>query len=632
MCGIAGVLSLTDAPIQRAVIKVMCDAIAHRGPDDHRYLFGGAHGWDYHRHKIALDESRNAWIGLGHRRLSIVDIQHGHQPMANEDRQAWVVFNGEIFNHADLRSQLIQRGHVFETQSDTEAILHAYEEKGPAAALDLNGQFAFAIWDARQDALVLVRDRFGIKPLYYTFHDGYFLFASEIKALLQMPGLPRKLNAQALAEHFTFQNTYGDKTFFEGIHLLPAGTWMRIHRDGRVEQQTYWDLHYLGDDTRDEKTLENELRERLETAVKRQLMSEVPVGAHLSGGMDSGTIAALASRHIPHLQTFNCGFDIPAGADDLERYFDESAAARLMADSLDVRHHELRLGAKDNFSVMPHVLWHLDEPRMGISYQNYHLARFIHGNATVILGGAGGDELFAGYPWRYNPIADVTNHAEFAPRYYDLWTRFLDDSAKREWFFSSETTAALGGFSTRESFDSVLAGANGPDALSWALYVDMKTFLQGLLVVGDKLGMAASLEERVPLLDHDLVDFALRLPSGWKLRDGQGKYMLRNVMRQYVPAAIADGRKQGFTPPDAALYRGPLRGDVQNLLLGPRTLERNIFQPSGIRRILDEHFSGNANHRFLIWSLMLFEWWNRLYIDGDTLQPDSASAFVSADH
>lgn len=619
MCGIAGIFSFNGHPIERSLVKQMCDSIAHRGPDDHRYLFGGQYGWDYHRHTLDPQQDRPANVGLGHRRLSIVDIQHGHQPMSNEDQSVWLVYNGEIFNYQSLRAGLIERGHRFETNSDTEVIIHLYEEKGAGCALDLNGQFAFALWDARENSLLLVRDRFGIKPLYYTVQEGRLLFASEIKALLQDPRIPRRLNYQALAEHFTFQNTFGDKTFFEGIFLLPPATWLHISRDGHIQQNEYWDMVYQGDDRRDEKTLQHELRGHLETAVQRQLMSEVPVGAHLSGGMDSGSIAALATRHIPHLQTFTCGFDIPPEADEYERFFDESANARLIAGHLDVRHHEMRLNASDNFPVMAQVAWHLDEPRLGISYQNYRLAQFIHGNVTVVLGGAGGDELFGGYLWRYEPILNMTSLAQFKPCYYQLWTRFLSDDDKRTWFFSPQTTAALGEFSTYDSFTEVADRARGADPLSWALYFDAKTFLHGLLVVEDKLGMSASLEERVPLLDHDLVDFSLRLPSEWKFRNGQGKYMIRNVMRAFVPEEIANGRKVGFTPPDATWYRGALREEIKTLLLDRRTLERDIFQPAGIERILEEHFSGKANHRFLIWSLMIFEWWNRLFLDGDSL-------------
>jgi asparagine synthase (glutamine-hydrolysing) len=623
MCGIAGILSLNGAPVDRPLVKRMCDAIAHRGPDDHRYAFFGAHGVDYHRHEIDPAEDRHTQVGLGHRRLSIVDIAHGHQPMSNEDQSIWLVFNGEIFNHMDLRPGLIARGHQFATNADTEVILHLYEEKGQDCALDLNGQFAFALWDGQK--LLLVRDRFGIKPLYYTIQNGRLLFASEIKAILQDAAVQRRLNHEALSEHFTFQNTFGDKTFFEGIHLLPAGNYLEIDLEGNIIQREYWDLTYTAADSRDEITLQNELAAHLEKAVQRQLMSEVPVGAHLSGGMDSGSIAALATRHIPHLQTFNVGFDIPRNADEHEQHFDESSYARLMAESLDVRHHELRLNHTDNFPVMAHVAWHLDEPRVGISYQNYHLSQFIHGNATVVLGGAGGDEFFGGYVWRYKAISAMTDRNQFQRRYYDLWTRFLDDDSKRGWFFSDATNRALGDFSTYESFADVSKRASGPDALCWALYLDAKTFLHGLLVLSDKLGMSASLEERVPLLDHDLVDFALGLPSHWKLRDGQGKYMLRNVMRAYVPPEIADARKVGFTPPDATWYREILRDEVAALLLSPRALDRSIFQPAGIRRILDEHNTGTANHRFLIWSLMIFEWWNRLYIDGDPL-PEIASS------
>ncbi len=619
MCGIAGIFRWDGVPVERALIKRMCDAIAHRGPDDHRYLFGGAHGVDYHRQAIDPAETRSACVGLGHRRLSIVDIEHGHQPMPNEDQSIWLIFNGEIFNHQALRPGLMARGHRFDTAADTEVILHLYEDNGPACALHLNGQFAFALWDARENSLLLVRDRFGIKPLYYTVQDGRLLFASEIKALLQDPRLSRAIHYPALAEHFTFQNMYGDKTLFENIRLLPPGSWLRVDAEGRITQATYWDMHFTADARGDESALAAQLDAHLQTAVQRQLMSEVPVGAHLSGGMDSGSIATLASAQIPHLQTFNCGFDIPPNADALEQYFDESTYAQHIADHIDARHHALRLDARHGFPALAHVAWHLDEPRVGISYQNYYLSQFMRPHVTVVLSGAGGDELFGGYVWRYNAIREATDRATFEAQYYDIWTRFLSDDAKRDWFFSAETTRHLGDFSTFESYRAMMRGADGPDPLAWALYFDAKTFLHGLLIVSDKLGMAASLEERVPLLDHDLVDFALRLPSRWKLHNGQGKYLLREVMRHWVPEHIANGRKQGFTPPEASWYRTVLRDDVARLLLDDRTLARGIFQPDGIRRILDEHQQARANHRFLIWSLMSFEWWCRLFLDGDPL-------------
>jgi asparagine synthase (glutamine-hydrolysing) len=597
----------------------MCDSIAHRGPDDHRYFFSGPGGDEYYRHELPAQGEGGVFLGLGHRRLAIVDIAGGHQPMPNEDRRLWLVYNGEIFNHQDLRPDLIRRGHNFATQSDTEVILHLYEEQGPDCAKTLNGQFAFGLWDSHQQHLVLVRDRFGIKPLYYTQYGGYFAFASEIKALLTLPGLPRRLNYQALAEHFTFQNTFGEKTFFEGIHLLPPGHHLTISKDGALQLREYWDLSYTAQagDPRKEEALREALRGHLERAVQRQLMSEVPVGAHLSGGMDSGSIAALASLHLPHLKTFTCGFDLPPGADEYEQHFDESALARLTAAHLDLEHHELRLGPGHNFPTMPALIRHLDEPRVGISYQNYWLAQFVRqSGVTVVLGGAGGDELFAGYLWRYQAIADLNDRARFAERYYGLWTRFLSDEAKRDWFFSPQTTQALGDFSTyRDSFLPILARAGGDDPLHWALYFDAKTFLHGLLVVEDKVGMAASTEERFPLLDHDLVDFSLNLPARWKLQGGEGKYLLRQVMRRYVPAEIAGARKQGFTPPDATWYRTVLRPQVEGLLLSERALGRGVFQAEGIKRILEEHFSARQNHRFLIWSLMLFEEWWRAFMD-----------------
>lgn len=574
----------------------MCDLIRHRGPDDSGLWTDGS-------------------IGLGHRRLSIIDLSpRGHNPMPNEDETIWLVFNGEIYNYRDLRADLRRQGHRFRSETDTEVILHLYEEHGPACVEKLNGMFAFALWDGRGRCLYLARDRFGIKPLYYTLLGDRLVFASEIKAFLALPEFKVRPDPYALAEHFSFQNTFGDRTLFEGVKLLPAGHYLTCS-DGRVETRSYWDLRFQPEPGLSLEEWAAGLRERFETAVARQLMSDVPLGTFLSGGMDTGSISAVAAHHIPGLHTFTCGFSLPPGASDLERLFDEREESRRLARLLRTNHHELELGSDAMAAALPRVVWHLDEPRVGISYQVYYTAELIRRYVTVVLSGVGGDELFAGYPWRYQPALQ-NESGDFEQTYYQLSIRFLTDGEKRR-LFTADVNRALGDYSTFDSFRSVLAGAGDADPLHRALYFDFKTFLNGLFLVDDRLSMAHSVEGRVPFCDNDFVDYVCRIPSEFKLRDGEGKIVLRRAMRGLLPEETLCRRKQGFTPPDGTWYKGAALEYIRHLILGKRALERGFFRPEAVRRILDDHLQDRRNNRFLIWSLLCFEWWNRLFIDRD---------------
>lgn len=621
MCGIAGIYRFDGRPLDRRTVRSMGDALAHRGPDDDRYYFWSARGGnELYRHQVPPAAEHAPVLGFAHRRLSIVDIASGHQPMTNEDASMWICYNGEVYNHLDLRRALRNEGHIFNTQSDTEAVLHQYEQFGPDGVKQLNGLFAYAIWDSTRRQLYLARDRFGVKPLYYTIHDGALVFASEIKAILQVPGIPRQPNPTTIAQHFTFMNHYDDSTFFQGIKLLPPGHWLLVDSDGNVTVQRYWRMEYRGDDTRDEDAIANELRAHFERGVERQLMSEVPLGTFLSGGMDTGSISAVAARRIPQMHTFTCGFTVPEGADSLEQYFDESAESFELADLLGTQHHEIRLSAEHNFPALPHVAWALDEPRLGISYQNWYTSQMIRRHVVVVLSGGGGDELFAGYHWRHSRALPFDDPAQWNRAYYREWVRFMDDGSKREDLFSDDFNRQLGGYNTYDdAFLPVMDGVQTRDPLARALHFDFHTFLHGLFVVEDKLSMAHSIEARVPFLDNDLVDFALGIPASLKLKDGTSKYILKRAMRGILPDETLVRRKQGFTPPDATWYRGPLRGEVEALLLSDRALERGYFQPEGVRCIVEQHMNGTHNHRFLLWSLLVFEWWNRLFLDGDPL-------------
>jgi asparagine synthase (glutamine-hydrolysing) len=576
----------------------MCDLIQHRGPDD-----------------------RDVWthgpIGLGHQRLSIIDVSpRGRNPMANEDGTLQIVFNGEIYNYQDFRPDLIRSGHIFRSQTDTEVIIHLYEELGPKCVERLNGMFAFGLWDERQRRLFLARDRFGVKPLYYVLLGETFAFASEVKAFLALPQFSVRLDPCALAEHFTFQNTFGERTFFDGVKLLPAGNYL-IVADGRIEQHEYWDLRFEPEVDVSIKDWSAGLRERFDAAVNRQLMSDVPLGSYLSGGMDTGSISAVATRKIPRMHTFTCGFKLPPGVSEVEQFFDEREESERLARLLKTVHHELELGPEAMQPVLPAVVWHLDEPRVGISYQVYHTAEMIGRYVKVVLSGVGGDELFAGYPWRYEPILNL-NGSDFDRAYYRLWIRFLTDEQKRE-LFSDEVNHSLGGFSTFDSFRKAAHGAEGADPLHRALYFDFKTFLNGLLLVDDKLSMAHSVEARVPFLDNELVDYVRRIPAEFKLRPNESKVVLREAMRGLLPEETIYRRKQGFTPPDQTWYKGESLEYIRDLITGSRAVERGYFRPTALRQVLDDHLQDRCNNRFLIWSLMCFEWWNRLFVDRDPL-------------
>lgn len=607
MCGIAGLFDPRGAPVDVGRVGAMCDMLTHRGPDDSGLWNDGP-------------------VALGHRRLSILDLSpRGRNPMANEDESIWIVFNGEIYNFRELRRELESLGHRFRSQTDTEVIIHLYEELGPASVERLNGIFAFALWDGPRRRLLLVRDRVGVKPLYYTRIGGTLAFASEIKAFLALPEFAVRPDLAAFSEHLTFQNMLGERTLFEGVKLLPAGH-MQIFEDGGETRRQYWDLRFETDHgvTTDDWT--HGLRERFEAAVTRQLVSDVPVGSYLSGGMDTGSISAVAARKIRPLHTFTCGFELPQGISEQEKHFDERRESQDLAEILGTRHHAIVLGRNAMEQVLPHVLWHLDEPRVGISYQVYHTTRMIQRHVTVVLSGVGGDELFAGYPWRYEPILELEG-SDFETAYFRSWTRLLHEDEKRA-LFTPEVNRKLGGFSSFDSFRNVLTNAGDVEPLHRALYFDFKTFLNGLLVVDDKLSMAHSVEARVPFLDNDLVDYVARMPAGLKLCEGRGKNVLRDAMRGLLPDATLDRRKQGFTPPDQTWYKGQTLAYIRDLILSPRAVARGYFQHKALEKILEDHLADRRNHRFLIWSLMCFEWWNRIFVDRETLpELSTESAF-----
>ncbi len=633
MCGIVGICNLNGEPVAERLVRELTAAIAHRGPDGE-----GAHV--------------DGGVGLGNRRLAIIDLSPaGAQPLASEDGDVVVTHNGEIYNFRELRAELENCGHRFRSHTDTEVIVHAYEEWGDAFLERLRGMFAFALHDRPRRRLLLARDRLGIKPVYWHFRDGTLVFASEVKALLRHPRVRAGLCYEALAEYFTFQNTFTDLTLFDGIRILPPASTLTLElEEGAAPQiRTYWDLRF---DTGTDSGSADEVRDRFVEAVTRQLVSDVPVGAYLSGGMDSGSIVAVATRGLPRLSTFTGGFDL-SSASGLELGFDERAQAEVLANALKTEHYEVVMHAGDMEWVLPELVWHLEDLRVGQSYPNYYAARLASRFVKVVLSGGGGDELFGGYPWRYYRGGEDGGDDAFFRGYYAYWQRLIPDEDRAE-LFAPDTLGRLAGHSTFDVFRSVFEGwdrgfATIEDRIDASLYFELKTFLHGLLVVEDKLSMAHSLETRVPFLDEDLVALALRLPTRAKLgqleafervdenvigkrllyeqRRADGKAILREAMVPLLPAAVTARRKVGFSAPDASWFRGESI-DYVSRLLGDRNAALYAFlRPKYVERALDEHCSGRVNHRLLIWSLLSFEWWCKIFLEGERPLP---GAFATA--
>lgn len=629
MCGLTGVFNLDGAPVSRAVIVSMTASLAHRGPD-------GTGAW--------IREN----IGLGHRRLAILDPSpNGLQPMASKNGEWVIVFSGCIYNFQELRTALRDRGHQFATGTDTEVIAEGLVAWGPDVFARFNGMFAVAAYNTRTSELILSRDRFGIKPLYYWFTAKKLVFASEIKAIMKHPDFRVALNPYALNEYFTFQNQFTFQTLFKGVYTLPPANTIRMNaRSTDIVRHSWWDYDFSApDETMSFEDATSETKRLMEQAVARQLVSDVPVGSYLSGGMDSGSITAIASRHVSRLATFTCGFDL-SEVTGVEANYDERHAAELMANCFKTEHYQQVINAGDLGWSLPRVVWHIEDLRVGMSYPNYYISRLASKFVKVCLQGTGGDELFGGYPWRYYRVFRSLDQRQFFDSYYDFWQRLVADEDKVS-LFQPDVLAAVDVQEPRRIFERVFTFH---DALRYdtpeqhiqnSLYFEIKTFLPGLLLVGDKLSMANGLEERFPFLDNDLVDFAQRIPVQHKLislekmkrideneiRDkrrlysesSDGKTVLRQAMASYIPAAILTRKKQGFSAPDESWYRGENAAYVAGLLLGRDTVSSEWIRHEYVQRIIGEHIEQRINHRLLLWSLMCFEWWCRLFLRGDLL-------------
>lgn len=608
MCGIVGILNQSGEPVSTLLLKKMAAVISHRGPDGDGTFNDGA-------------------LGLGHIRLAIIDLSlAGHQPMMTPDRRFVISYNGELYNYLELRTELESIGVSFHSKTDTEVVLQAFAAWGTAAFSKFNGMLAAAIWDRHEKKLYLVRDRYGVKPLYWYFKNGQLIFGSEIKAILQHPSVKRDVSYPALNEYFTFQNIFSDLTLFKDIRLLPAGAYLCVSYTEEPTLHYYWDYQFKPDASLNEEECSQRLYHLFLQAVNRQLVADVPVGAYLSGGMDSGSITAIATRSIQRLSTFTCGFDL-SSASGMELGFDERAMSEVMANAFKTEHYEVVLHAGDMEYILPRLIWHLEDLRVGQCYPNYYVARLASKFVKVSLSGAGGDELFAGYPWRYFRGKPLQQKSDYFHDYYAFWQRLIADKDKEQ-FFNTASLSKMDPSETFNTFTRVFDKWSGSldtsfDHINAALYFELKTFLHGLLIVEDKLSMAHSLETRVPFLDNDLVDFALQIPTSLKLHydikkginHTNGKVILRKAMSQLLPKEIVSRKKQGFSAPDASWFRGESIDYINRLLRDPKALIYEFISPAYVRTILDEHCKGQVNHRLLIWSLLSFEWWCRLFLD-----------------
>jgi asparagine synthase (glutamine-hydrolysing) len=638
MCGICGMfLTEPGKRADRGVLAAMNRQIIHRGPDDEGFF---------------VEDN----VGLAMRRLSIIDVKSGHQPLANEDENIWIVYNGELYNHLELRQQLEARGHRYRTRSDTETIVHLYEEYGRDCVKHLRGMFAFAIWDRRVRQLFIARDRLGIKPLYYAFDGQKLLFGSEIKAILAHPAMRPEFNHSTLTEYLAFGYISRPETMYAGIQKLSPGQTLEIEEGGVPEITNYWKLAATQDpDVRPRGHYVAGYRELLESCVSSHLMSDVPLGVFLSGGLDSSAVAALTTKiRKEPIETFAVGYG--------EEEFSELPFARTVAEHIGSKHHEVRLSRDEFFQSLPRLIWHEDEPIVWpSSVALYFVARLARERVTVVLTGEGSDETLAGYtryPWtvmnaRFDGIyrgllpgnlrravkrgidagplsASMYRKLEhtFLVRDGTSWPSFYFDN-----FYSAFSGAEQEQLLTEEAWEAggdPYAGSmaywqeSSGDLLHRLLYTDMYTYLVELLMKQDQMSMAASIESRVPFLDHVLVEYAASIPTKYATRGLAGKFILKEAVEDLLPRSIIYRQKMGFPTPWAYWLAGPQLATIESLLLEERSLDRGLFRREAVQRLFAEHGSGKRDHGNRIWRLLNLELWQRVCLDGEPVEDVAA--------
>ncbi|MGI8731755.1 MAG: asparagine synthase (glutamine-hydrolyzing) [Pyrinomonadaceae bacterium] len=634
MCGINGIAlsSRSRRSIDVAALERMRDIIRHRGPDDDGLFIDGR-------------------VGLGHRRLSIVDVAAGHQPMTNEDGTLHITYNGEIYNHVDFRSALEAKGHVYQTHCDTETILHLYEEYGETCVDYLRGMFAFAIWDQKKRELLIARDRLGVKPLYYTHtDDGSLYFGSEIKTLFEVGAIKPQINFTTLPDYLANHATSGEETLFCGVkRLLPGYT--LIWRDGKLEVEKYWDVSFekTQDDGRSDKDYIAEWGELFRTSVRLRLMADVPLGMFLSGGIDSAAIAAVMRGMVDEpIKTFSVAFK--------EREANELEYTRLVANAFKTNHHEIVVSPEDFFAALPKLVWHEDEPLAHpSSVALYFVSHLAAQHVKVVLTGEGSDELLAGYARyrktiynlsigaRYHRLTPegmkgaIRNQIEGMPAaskvrqkllrtflslpadiesiYFDNFAVF--PRAMQAELLTPEARERIGAIDPYAGVRATLEETDAESLLDRLLYADIKTYLHELLMKQDQMSMATSVESRVPFLDHKLVEFTCSLPERLKLRGATTKYILRASMKGVLPESILSRPKMGFPVPIGTWFRGAYSSVVDKYVLSERAVGRGLFEPNFVRDIVKRHQTGAENHSERLWALVNFEIWQRQWFDGE---------------
>jgi asparagine synthase (glutamine-hydrolysing) len=626
MCAIAGIYNFRrGGPVSTRLLKAMTDTLVHRGPDDEGFYISGA-------------------MGLGHRRLSIIDLAGGHQPIANEDETVWVVFNGEIYNFGDLHDDLVRKGHIFKTRSDTEVIVHLYEEEGEKCFGKLRGMFAIAIWDASNRKLVLARDRIGKKPLFY-FHDGSRIaFASEMKAILELPGVPREIDPQAVSDYFSFLYVPAPKSIFKHIRKVLPGHYLIASASGIREMQ-YWDISFAHTEERTEEEWCERLIDTYREAIRLRLISDVPLGAFLSGGIDSSSVvASMAQLGNGPVTTCSIGFE--------EKEFNELEYAREVASRFGTNHFE-RIVRPDAIGVVEKLVWHYDEPFADSSaVPTYYVSQVARERVTVALAGDGGDENFAGYRRYYfdrrenamrallpstiresvfGTLASLYPKADWAPRLFRGKATFenlarspieayfrsvsaLRPELKRQ-ILDQELLRHLNGYDSLDVLRSYYEKADTDDPLSRIQYVDIKTYLtDDILAKVDRASMAHSLEVRAPILDHKLMELAATMPSSFKLRGINGKYIFKKALKQVLPDSVLYRKKMGFAVPLARWFRGDLKELAHSVLFSRNG--NSLLNQASMRRVWQEHQSGLRNHSTELWTLLMFSLWEQRFTAG----------------
>ncbi len=631
MCGIAGIINFDGAPVERKLLQRMTDIIAHRGPDDHGFHVDGA-------------------VGLGHRRLSIIDLsENGHQPMCNEDGSVWVTFNGEIYNYKSLKADLESRGHIFRSNCDTETIVHAYEEYGRDCVTHFRGMFSFAIWDNRRKKLFAAVDRMRIKPFYYTVSGDSFLFGSEIKSLLATNMVKRDLNYEAIHHYLSLQAIPVPMTIYEDVFALPGGYYLEI-QDGKVDVLPYWDIQYQSAEPLDEAEYKRKVRDLVWESVEMRMMSDVPLGAFLSGGIDSSSIVAIMSKiSSDPVRTFSIGYDV-GGSD-----YDDTYYANLVSNRCNTEHQQITVTAQDVLSHLPGFLYHLDQPSSD-AINSFFVSELAAKEITVVLCGQGGDELFAGYnsfalldkfmqrdaKWEQLPsflrksisssmrvLPSRIPHVQKMDRFLSDYGSFLNKYARirmelyeeeKRSVYSDNFRGRLNGANTLAIYQDYLDRIDSDVApLNKVSYLDLKTHLGDILMRDvDVMSMAFSLETRVPLIDHKLVEFASNIPTNLKLNQGITKYILIESMREILPPEVINRKKLGFNFPFAIWLRNDLYPLVDFVLSREVVEERGLFNYSEIEKLKHSFLTQDITYR-RVWGLVLLELWLRSVHENDTV-------------